>query len=611
MSFAYIDSQGKEVSIPGPDALRLRIELGAITDSTRFYDVAQDRWGAASEHEIYRQLKRDLAAAQATDFRTPVVGDVDEDLQVEREPAFEAFGEAPKGESDEALGGHREDVSDEGLIDDFGWAEEPDPPGGRGPAPEVETSDDSRPPSDSDSAAEESPQPVTEESAEPYFASELDADVFDRTMADTPSSDASDAPDADALMWPEGATAAELDEGMDTFTLSTPGSSSVVEDDASTEEDGHAVDDGDPEDLGFDFGAAVLELEDDDTEEAAEEPPAASQPDDGPDFGMVFEGGAPNDSFAEEVEDVAGRTNLQDGERGADEPDRPDGPAGGSEGGGSTPEDPYQRTIRERRGPRSRPPRRGGGSGPIRVAAGFLVLAAAGAAGAWFLTGSDDEAPDTVEVVVPALPAELQPRFEQLAQRATSGLVAEFDSLPLRLVLPDQPGPQWLSGPYLSSASSFDGVEQYWEAFDDLLDGIVAAEDDLWSAAWDVQLAQADLTAATETRLRERGMLGWAAAAPDREAVYEQLRAVIDASLELHRFLIENESDITYDPSTGGGEGDPVLEVIPTTPELGDEMWTGVGQITVALDALGYVRQVETEPLLDAVKARLVTVGVR
>lgn len=43
MRFAYIDSQGNEVSIPSVDALALRIELGAIGPHTELYDAQADR----------------------------------------------------------------------------------------------------------------------------------------------------------------------------------------------------------------------------------------------------------------------------------------------------------------------------------------------------------------------------------------------------------------------------------------------------------------------------------------------------------------------------------------------------------------------------------------
>ncbi|HKK93853.1 MAG TPA: hypothetical protein VJ925_10480 [Longimicrobiales bacterium] len=629
MSFAYIDSQGKEVSIPGPDALRLRIELGAITDSTRFYDVAEDRWAAASEHEIYRQLKRDVAASQSADFSAGSVGGIDAGDEVSTDEADDLLDDPSHDAADEDLiDDPSHDAVDDDLIDDFEWAGEPEPDR----SPSHAELDDDRPDEELDDDPPDAGLDEPGESPEPYFASELDADVLDQTVAGASSHDAEDDPSAEDMMWPEGATADELDEGMATFTLADPDASSTEGRDPGLEEgdEGPLGDENEPEDLGFDFGSVELELEEDEDEgepgddvavagtdsrsgmpDAEDEALAASVSDDGPDFGMVFEGGAPDDSFAADMEPDSDESDTDGAEPGSDDADRPADSAGAAEEGDASRQDPYHRTVRERRGPRSSPPRRGGGSGVTRTIAAVFVLVAVVGGAAWFMNGSDGEEADAAVVALPTLPSQLEPEFRQLAQNASNSMVAEFDSLPQRLALPDEPGPQWLSGPYLSGASRFTGVEQYWEDFDALLDAIVASEDDLWAAAWEEQLAQADLTADAEARIRERGMMGWAAAAPDRAVVQEQLRGVIDASLGLHRFLVDNESAITYDPSTGGGEGDPVLEVVTATPELGDEMWTGVGQITVALDALGYIQQVETEPLLDAVKARLVTVGIR
>ncbi|MEQ9570427.1 MAG: hypothetical protein RLN75_09585, partial [Longimicrobiales bacterium] len=60
MRFAYIDSQGNEVEIPSEDALRLRIELGAIVAGTSFFDGQSGRWAPAGEHEAFRRLQREL-----------------------------------------------------------------------------------------------------------------------------------------------------------------------------------------------------------------------------------------------------------------------------------------------------------------------------------------------------------------------------------------------------------------------------------------------------------------------------------------------------------------------------------------------------------------------
>jgi hypothetical protein len=58
MRFAYIDSNGNEVPIPSVDALALRIELGAIKESTELYDAQADQWGPADTHEIFHTLVR-------------------------------------------------------------------------------------------------------------------------------------------------------------------------------------------------------------------------------------------------------------------------------------------------------------------------------------------------------------------------------------------------------------------------------------------------------------------------------------------------------------------------------------------------------------------------
>jgi hypothetical protein len=59
MRFAYMDSQGNEVTIPSVDALALRIELGAISADTELYDAQADRWGPAHTHDIFHTLSRD------------------------------------------------------------------------------------------------------------------------------------------------------------------------------------------------------------------------------------------------------------------------------------------------------------------------------------------------------------------------------------------------------------------------------------------------------------------------------------------------------------------------------------------------------------------------
>jgi hypothetical protein len=83
----------------------------------------------------------------------------------------------------------------------------------------------------------------------------------------------------------------------------------------------------------------------------------------------------------------------------------------------------------------------------------------------------------------------------------------------------------------------------------------------------------------------------------------------VTAALDLHQFLIDNESEIAYDPAAGGVSRDPVLEAVPRTRELGTEMWSRVDRITEALDALGALDRVTTERLTAALFDRIRRAG--
>ena len=72
--------------------------------------------------------------------------------------------------------------------------------------------------------------------------------------------------------------------------------------------------------------------------------------------------------------------------------------------------------------------------------------------------------------------------------------------------------------------------------------------------------------------LVERARAGFQAGRSERRAVYRKLGAVVDAALGLHEFLLANEDRIQYDPALGSSR-DPVLEAVPDTPELGNDMW--------------------------------------
>jgi len=95
-----------------------------------------------------------------------------------------------------------------------------------------------------------------------------------------------------------------------------------------------------------------------------------------------------------------------------------------------------------------------------------------------------------------------------------------------------------------------------------------------------------------------------------RQALYSTMQDLVSGALELHLLLLEREDDIAYDPFDDGGVSDaPVVEAVPNSPELEDQMWALIGQIALALESISDVG--DTAPtslqsaLVDSVRASI------
>ena len=171
MRFAYIDSQGNEVSIPSVDALALRIELGAIGPETQLYDEQADHWAPANTHEIFHTLSR----AQDDDgFVAPPPVAPPPSLSVEPEEAPEAPAEEPGALSPDALSPDTEaaEADDDGppSVFDLGdgiefeqGPEEEEPEVAAAPSDDLGLGLDLAPATGSEPAAEPAPEPASEE----------------------------------------------------------------------------------------------------------------------------------------------------------------------------------------------------------------------------------------------------------------------------------------------------------------------------------------------------------------------------------------------------------------------------------------------------------------
>ncbi|MDT8367962.1 MAG: hypothetical protein RQ745_02055 [Longimicrobiales bacterium] len=628
MRFAYIDSQGKEVPIPGADALRLRIELGAVTDTTRFYDASQDRWAPAAEHEIYRTLKREVGEPRLEGFVIPppmppeppstITEDPVADEVVAEDPAAdEVVAEDPA--ADEVVA---EDPAADEVVIDLPAIEDAE-------AEEVSTDEGD----DFEfnvgggeltlaASLEDLPELPPISGSEPLESEPVESEPLESEPLESEPVKSEPVEEAEETGegQPRWNVAAELDGAVP-----LPGEADLLEGPEAVDEAAEPErTDGAPDFEGPDFGMAFEGVE-----------PGMASGDEGPtDEGPTEEGGpssAVEDDLVIESSAMTGfdpdaPPSWMTGTAGATEGDEahPEGsgasfrseegepPEGSATAGASEDrDDPYDRQIRARSAPPRRKitPRGSGRAG--RLIGAFVLLAALGAGG-WFVVGAwEGGGSQRGRIVLPELPAELHPHFRQLAERASRRLVESMDSLPERLALPAGPGAAWLSGDYLANASNFGGVADYWNAMAAHLAAIGREADRVWPAAFEEEVAADSLAPEDATLLLERARAGWSAAATDRQIVYDEFRQVIDASLALHDFLVANEAAIRHEPAAGGGSRDPVLEAVPATPALGEEMWERVGAITAALDAFGYLQQVETEPMVAVLEKKLVTTGIR
>ena len=547
MRFVYIDSQGREVPIPTVEALALRIELGAITGATRFYDPAADLWAPAGEHEIFRSLTREL------------------------------------------------ELKSEGFV-------APPPATPAASPPDVPAAPVAEPPP---AATEADPEavPVPEAADEPPALSAAD-DVlggldFGLTIVSGPTDDELAAPpvaqgsDSDSLGLE---TNLDLSIGEDEAPLA-----SIVPDPDS------------PDSVDFEgFGGLLV----DDDEEEEEEVEGAPTPGGGElgleDAAMGLDGmelEQPLSALPLDQSEWMEPEPVPDEASHADLPPPPEQP----HDGGDEPERP------PRARPAPRPEQKKSSGIPALLVLGTVVLLLVG--GGWFGWNSfrtrqstQATAPEEIDppVTIPAIPAEMEPLLQAVAAAAkTDWLAALRTQIPSDRGLPIEPAREWLGGSYLADASLHASVGEYWGALSDYVADIQERDEEMFVSFFRARLDSAAVTEPEAETLGNRARAGFQAARPDRRVVYGQLRAVIDAAMGLHEFLVANENEIEYDPAAGGSSRDPVLEAVPATLELGEAMWDRVDRITESLDGLGALDRVTTDRLLELFVAQLAAVEIR
>jgi len=549
MRFAYIDSQGNEVTIPSVDALALRIELGAIGPDTELYDAQADRWGPAQTHEIFHTLSRDVGGAGGFVAPPPPVA-----------PAEPAEVPPPPSMEDTAS----QEPAEAPMSFDFSLA-----------------------PESAGAAADEAPDFSLAEGAP---AAGGDALGFDLTSAEpTPEEEA--APKKPAKEAAEEPVSFDFGGGLELApepfavpeaaapSMPTPGAPAEPAMDFSP---------------GSGVGGATMDLTPAPSAGGMESPP--SWMDQGPgQAGPTADDGAPDAGRRPAGEAPPRRSVAEEGEEAAEEP-------------------------REKREPRNRPspPKRTRSRSFAPLIFGVLGVAVVGAGG-WFgwqafqgrasATPSETETPVLPAVVIPSIPAELLPRMRDFGESALDSMIAHLGALQSEFDLGVEPNRDWLAGVYLANASQFGDVQAYWDGIDRFVDRVRDSDTRVFHERYQAELDSAAVAADTAAILLERADSGFLATRADRFEVYAQMDDLVNAALDLHEFLVANEANIEFAPAGGGVSRDPVLEAVPATKELGEEMWDRVDRITAALDALGTLDRVTTERLLAVIFDRIRRAG--
>lgn len=581
MRFAYIDSQGNEVDIPSVDALALRIELGVITENTDLYDGQADRWGPAHTHEIFHTLSRTAeeegfvapppAVAPPPTPEAPAAEEpVPEEPQADQPVAHEPVADEPVAEeTPEPIEAPAEEPAADDALFDFGGGLEF----------EDDTTADAAPPADD---GDSDPLGI--------------GDDLGLKFSDTAEEPAETAEEP-AETTEEPAETAE--EAAETFDFGAFSGGLEVEGGAGAEEEVQSA--GDAMDFGGDMEtespmdfAGGMELETPMSDFSAEDPPSWTERD-GP-------GGADSDPAPDD---------------GAIEFESPPSPAASPAHAPSSSADEDE--PRERPKPKSRPspPRRPKKGLPVGAIAGVVAVLVVGAGG-WFVfqrmglgqAASVDDVPALPPVVIPDIPAELLPQMRDLAEDAIAEMLDDLRGRSGDLDIPLQPRQEWLGGNYLGNASEFDDIEQFWLGIERFVDEVRSTDTRLFHEKYVAQVAAAGIAQDTGDMLTERADSGFVAARDGRVEAYNLMDDLVNAALDLHQFLVDNEVDIAYEPVGAGVSRDPVLEAVPATEALGDEMWGLVDGITGALMQMGTLDIVTTERLFAVLFDRIRRAGI-
>lgn len=212
-------------------------------------------------------------------------------------------------------------------------------------------------------------------------------------------------------------------------------------------------------------------------------------------------------------------------------------------------------------------------------------------------------------VTIPDIPEDLLPVMREVGEAAMVDMIADFRGMQAEFRLTAEPRDDWLAGNYLANASQFRDVQEYWEGIEAYVHRVRDVDTQVFHEHYVAQLQRAGIGGDQGATLMERADSGFLATRDARFEAYALMDDLVRAALDLHAFLLLKEQEIAFEPAAGGVSRDPVLEAVPSSPELKDQMWDMLDRITGALDALGTFDRVTTERLTGVLFDRIREAG--
>lgn len=245
-----------------------------------------------------------------------------------------------------------------------------------------------------------------------------------------------------------------------------------------------------------------------------------------------------------------------------------------------------------------------GGAGAV------IVLNPSWGVGGWISTlirgdAGEDQGGELVAATVTPSPRALA-AAERVAQEVVTDLAREFTRIPEELGLPNEPPKEWLGGRYLSGASQYSDVLDYWDSFRAVVQLLRAREAATIHTSFDRHLSGLQAVEGPRFVVEELALTSLDEGATRRASVYAVAEDLAAAATDLHAFLLRWEDRIQYEPATGSGASRaPVIEAVAEGEVLRVELAAALDRVLGALEVANGLEPLLTRNFFDRLSERI------